>query len=177
MPTKAIFLDRDGTLNRDTGYVFQPKDWIWLDKVPETLARLHAWGWFLVVVSNQSGIARNYYTASDLHALEQWVNSELKAWDTKIDAWYHCPHLPEITGPCSCRKPDCGMLLRAACDHHISLKDSWMIGDRVSDVQAGIRANVRCIKIATQKSDDDMARSLGAYVLPNLAACLDLLRI
>ncbi|MEG6503777.1 D-glycero-alpha-D-manno-heptose-1,7-bisphosphate 7-phosphatase, partial [Desulfovibrio sp. 1214_IL3152] len=128
---RAIFLDRDGTLNRDTGYVHRKEDWQWLPGVPEALKRLRAVGYVLVVVSNQSGIARGMFDHDALKRLEEWINADLAAKNAAIDAWYYCPHLPEITGPCQCRKPEPGLILQAARDLHIDLADSWMIGDRV----------------------------------------------
>lgn len=136
-PRRAIFLDRDGTLNNDTGYVHRKEDWHWLPGVVETLRRFHAVGYLLVVVSNQSGIARGMFGEDDLHALEAWINEDLAASNAVIDAWYYCPHLPEVTGPCDCRKPEPGLLLRAAADLNIDLARSWMVGDRVRDMQAG----------------------------------------
>ena len=111
---RAIFLDRDGTLNKDTGYVHRKEDWHWLPGVVEALKRFHAVGYALVVVSNQSGLARGMYDLAALHELEAWINADLEAKGAAIDAWYYCPHLPEITGPCSCRKPAPGLILRAA---------------------------------------------------------------
>lgn len=108
---RAIFLDRDGTLNHDTGYVHRWEDWRWLPGAPEALARFKAAGWFLVVVSNQSGIARGLFDEEELHALHARVNAQLEPLGAAIDVWRHCPHLPEITGPCVCRKPAPGLLL------------------------------------------------------------------
>lgn len=169
---KAVFLDRDGTLNEDLGYVYRPEDWHWLPGVIETLRRLHAWGFVLVVVSNQSGIARGLYTLDDLHALEQWVASELIAQGACIDAWYACPHLPEITGTCTCRKPNPGLLLQAAHDLHIDLAHSWMVGDKVRDVLAGIAAGCQCILLrpAGQTSEQDSPVPKNVSIVPHLAA-------
>ncbi|MDR3362670.1 MAG: HAD family hydrolase [Desulfovibrio sp.] len=137
---RAIFLDRDGTLNLDTGYAHRIEEWVWLPGVPETLARFRADGWLLVVVSNQSGIARGFFTEEDLRDLEAAVTKQLVPYGASIDGWYHCPHLPEITGTCDCRKPAPGLLLRAAREHGIDMASSWVIGDRERDVQAGFSA-------------------------------------
>ena len=141
----AIFLDRDGTLNRDTGYVCRQEDWHWLPGVPEALRRLRAAGFLLVVVSNQSGLARGLFDMNALEALEAHANESLAAVHAGIDAWYYCPHLPDITEPCQCRKPQPGLLLRAAADLDIDLAASWMIGDRLRDVQAGLAAGCQAI--------------------------------
>ena len=171
---RAVFLDRDGTLNRDTGYVHSKEAWEWLPGVREALARLYAHGWTLIIVSNQSGIARGYYTEQDLHRLEAWLDDEMDRHHVKPDGWYYCPHLPAITGPCSCRKPAPGMLLRAAHEHALSLSDSWMIGDKIGDVIAGLRAGCRAVKLGSGDLEDEKARALGAYLAPDLNAAADL---
>ncbi len=169
---RAVFLDRDGTLNEDLGYVHRKEDWRWLPGVVETLKRLHAAGWLLVVVSNQSGLARGMYAMDDLRALEDWLRADLAARGARIDAWYYCPHLPEITGPCACRKPEPGLLLRAAEDLHIDLAQSWMVGDRMRDVRAGLAAGCRCILLrpAGQNGAGDDPVPESVATAPHLAA-------
>lgn len=169
---RAVFLDRDGTLNKDVGYVHRKEDWQWLPGVAEALKRLRAVGYVLVVVSNQSGIARGMYDREALRQLEEWVNVELAAKNAAIDAWYYCPHLPEITGPCECRKPEPGLLLQAARDLDIDLANSWMIGDRVRDVQAGLAAGCQSILLHPEGSDnsDDDDVPDGVAVVPHLPA-------
>ena len=169
---RAVFLDRDGTLNKDVGYVHRKEDWQWLPGVAEALKRLRAVGYVLVVVSNQSGIARGMYDREALRLLEEWVNAELSAKNAAIDAWYYCPHLPEITGHCECRKPEPGLLLQAARDLELDLPNSWMIGDRVRDVQAGIAAGCQSILLHPEGSDnsDDDDVPDGVAVVPHLPA-------
>ena len=169
---RAVFLDRDGTLNKDVGYVHRKEDWQWLPGVAEALKRLRAVGYVLVVVSNQSGIARGMYDREALRLLEEWVNAELSAKNAAIDAWYYCPHLPEITGPCECRKPGPGLLLQAARDLDLDLANSWMIGDRVRDVQAGLAAGCQSILLHPEGSDnsDDDDVPDGVAVVPHLPA-------
>ena len=169
---RAVFLDRDGTLNKDVGYVHRKEDWQWLPGVAEALKRLRAVGYVLVVVSNQSGIARGMYDREALRLLEEWVNEELAAKNAAIDAWYYCPHLPEITGHCECRKPEPGLLLQAARDLELDLTNSWMIGDRVRDVQAGLAAGCQSILLHPEGSDnsDDDDVPDGVAVVPHLPA-------
>lgn len=133
----AVFLDRDGTLNADLGYVCRPEDVRWLPGVAAALARLRWAGYLLIVVTNQSGIARGYYDVPSMQALHDWMDADLRSQGAHIDAFYHCPHHPDIDGACTCRKPAPGMLLRAADDWFIDLGRSWMIGDKMSDVTAG----------------------------------------
>ena len=169
---RAIFLDRDGTLNKDTGYVHRKEDWHWLPGVVEALKRFHAVGYALVVVSNQSGLARGMYDLAALHELEAWINADLEAKGAAIDAWYYCPHLPEITGPCSCRKPAPGLILRAAEEMGLDLARSWMVGDRVRDVEAGLAAGCRCVLLRPAQGGyaADAPVPPGVAVAPHLAA-------
>ena len=171
-PRRAVFLDRDGTLNKDTGYIHRKQDWQWLPGVVETLKRFHAVGYLLVVVSNQSGLARGMFGEDDLRALEAWINEDLAAQNAVIDAWYYCPHLPEVTGPCDCRKPEPGLILRAAADLNIDLARSWMIGDRVRDVQAGLAAGCSCVLLRPPVGayEDNVPVPEGVTVVPHLPA-------
>lgn len=150
---KAVFLDRDGTLNADLDFVHKKEDWQWLPGVVDGLARLRAAGLVLVVVSNQSGIARGMFDADTVEALHRWVNARLATHKADIDAFYYCPHLPAITGPCTCRKPQPGLLLQAAREMDIDLASSWMVGDRVRDAQAGLAAGCRAIVIGTSRGE------------------------
>ncbi len=136
----AIFLDRDGTLNEDSGYLYEIKAWRWLPGAVEALAMFAKKGYALVVITNQSGIARGYYTVQHMHDLHAWVNAELAQHHLCIDAFYHCPHHPNITGPCSCRKPSPHLLLQAAKDLQLDVSRSYMIGDKISDAEAGAAA-------------------------------------
>lgn len=176
-PRRAIFLDRDGTLNEDLGYVHRPEDWRWLPGVPEALARFRAAGWRLVVVSNQSGLARGYFTPGDLDRLERWVEGELAPLEAAPDAWYHCPHLPEITGPCACRKPLPGLILQACQDMDIDPGASWMLGDRLRDVAAGVAAGCRAGLLRAEPDDAEARATLAAFpgtpVWPSLPSACD----
>lgn len=176
-PGRAIFLDRDGTLNEDLGYVHRPEDWRWLPGVPEALASFRAAGWRLVVVSNQSGLARGYFSPGELARLERWVAAELAPLGAAPDAWYHCPHLPEITGPCACRKPLPGLILQACDDLDIDPRASWMLGDRLRDVAAGVAAGCRAGLLRPAPDDAEARATLAAFpgtpVWPGLPAACD----
>lgn len=167
-PRKAIFLDRDGTLNADLGYVYRKEDWHWLPGVLEALAEFRRHDWALIVVTNQSGIARGYYSEADLASLQCWLNEDLSARGLRIDAWYHCPHLPEITGPCSCRKPAPGLLLKAASDLSLDLGESWMLGDSRRDLEAGLAAGCHTGLICSEQERIASTLLPGALVWPDL---------
>jgi D-glycero-D-manno-heptose 1,7-bisphosphate phosphatase len=136
---KAIFLDRDGTLMKDVGYCSRPSEVELLEGVNESLPRLKNAGFKLVIVTNQSGIGRGYFTEEDFWAVQQELQKQLGAGI--IDATYFCADTPQQKS--ERRKPNPGMLLEAAKDLDIDLGQSYMVGDKASDTEAGIRAGVR----------------------------------
>jgi D-glycero-D-manno-heptose 1,7-bisphosphate phosphatase len=145
---RAAFLDRDGVLNHDRGYVHKAEAFEWIDGAREAIALLRASGYLTVLVTNQSGIARGFYDEDALQRLQTHVQAELVRSGTKLDAWYFCPHLPDASKQayrleCDCRKPKPGMLLRAANEHGLDLSESLLIGDKESDLQAATAAGVR----------------------------------
>jgi D-glycero-D-manno-heptose 1,7-bisphosphate phosphatase len=131
---KAVFLDRDGTLIQERDYLADPEGVSLLPGVPEALGLLAGAGFVLVVVTNQSGIARGLYTLDDYHAVAHRLDEELRRTGVELDATYFCPHHPEITGPCECRKPKTGMHVRAARELGLDLPGSYFVGDRQKDV-------------------------------------------
>jgi D-glycero-D-manno-heptose 1,7-bisphosphate phosphatase len=136
---KAIFFDRDGTLMKDVGYCSQPAEVQLLARVNELLPRLKHAGFKLIIVTNQSGIGRGYFTEADFWAVQEELQKQLGAGI--IDATYFCADTPQQES--ERRKPNPGMLLEAAKDLDIDLDESYMVGDKVSDAEAGIRAGVR----------------------------------
>lgn len=163
---RAVFLDRDGVLIEDTGYPDDPERIPLLPGVAEGLARLQAAGWRLVVVTNQSGIARGRFTLARLAEIHDRLLAQLAAADITIDALYFCPHhpeapLPEFHHACDHRKPLPGMLLSAARDLDLDLTQCWMIGDKESDVRAGHAAGCRTLRLTgSATSADATARDL-----------------
>jgi D-glycero-D-manno-heptose 1,7-bisphosphate phosphatase len=147
---KAIFIDKDGTLIDDVPYNVNP-DLITLKPgALEGLSLLKAQGFLLVMVTNQAGVAKGFFTEADLPAVEQRLQQLLGASQLQLDGFYYCPNHPEGTvAPynmsCNFRKPMPGMLLQAAQEHNINLELSWMIGDILHDVEAGNRAGCRTI--------------------------------
>jgi D-glycero-D-manno-heptose 1,7-bisphosphate phosphatase len=149
---KAVFLDRDGTLNVNTGYVGDPENVVLVPQAAEGARMLADAGFALIVASNQSGIARGYFNESDADAVDARLRELLAARGVSITAMYRCPHWPESERPlsapqCDCRKPKPGMLLRAAADLHLDLSRSWIVGDRLLDMQAGRAAGCRCVLV------------------------------
>lgn len=146
---KAIFLDRDGTLNEEKEYLHRWEDWVWLPGALHGLKLLTNAGYKLIVVSNQSGIARNYYEESAVLTLNDKINADLGKHGVEIDAFFHCPHHPDLDGICFCRKPAPGMILKAAHDLRIDLAASWLVGDKASDISAAIAAGCQPLLVLT----------------------------
>jgi D-glycero-D-manno-heptose 1,7-bisphosphate phosphatase len=146
---KAIFLDRDGTINVEKGYLYKQADFEFIPKVVEALKIINKLGYIIVVVSNQSGIARGYYLKEDVERLHSFIDELLSPDKLTIAKYYYCPHHPSITGLCECRKPANGMLKLAAKEFDIDLENSYMVGDKVTDMQAGYAAGCKCVMVRT----------------------------
>ncbi len=175
----ALFLDRDGTLNVEKNHLYRSADWEWIPGAPEAIRQINAMGWLAIVVTNQSGVARGYYREADVNALHRHVDGLLAAASAKIDAYYICPHHPDAgaMGDCDCRKPQPGMLLRAAREHQIDLASSFMIGDKMTDVEAARRAGVRPVLVATgYGAAEAEALSLGIARAENVLAAVEMIR-
>lgn len=145
----AVFLDRDGTLVVERHYLADPDG---LQLVPGALGALAALrdaGYALVVVTNQSGIARGLYTEADYRAVADRLDSVLAKASLSLDGSYHCPHYPEVTGPCACRKPSTGMYLQAASELDLAPERSWYVGDKISDVLPALALKGRGILVRT----------------------------
>lgn len=132
-PRPAVFLDRDGTVMIDTGFVSRPEDVTLIDGAARAIARLNAAGVPVVIVTNQSGIGRGYYTEADFAAVERRLEELLAKHGARVLATYHCPHAPEAG--CACRKPGVKLFREAAASHALDLAGSWYIGDRLRDVE------------------------------------------
>lgn len=144
---KAAFFDRDGTINKDTKYLFKAEELLFIDGMPEFIKKWNQWGYLVIVITNQSGIARGYYTKEDMDKLHLYMNSELKKIGAHIDAFYYCPHHPDITGPCNCRKPATGMLEQAIDEWNIDPLQSVLFGDKKSDIEAAEKCGIRGILV------------------------------
>lgn len=152
MKRRAVFLDRDGTLVYPRHYPSHPEELRLYEHIGPGLRRLQGAGFRLVVITNQAGIARGYFTEDDLRLMHEYLSGELARLGVQLDAIYHCPHhpdgmIPELALRCQCRKPAPGMLLAAAADLDIDLARSWLVGDILDDVEAGKRAGCRSILV------------------------------
>jgi len=149
---KAVFLDRDGVINEDFGYVGKIEDFKFKEGIFELLKLLQSLGFTLFVVTNQSGIARGYYTQKDFHTLTEWMKEKFKKEGIEIKDVRFCPHHPDITGECECRKPKPGMILDLADKYNIDLNNSIMIGDSDRDIESAKRAGIE----KTYKVEDSL---------------------
>lgn len=140
---RAAFFDRDGTINVDFGHVYRPEDMEFVLGTPELIRRYNDKNIPVLVVTNQAGIAKGLYTEAQMWAFHEYMNQRLRLdWGAHIDAFYFCPHHPDYTGPCACRKPAPGLLLQAAQEWDVDLSASVMYGDKESDRLAAEWAGV-----------------------------------
>ena len=150
LKTKAVFLDRDGVINIDHGYVYKIEDFEFVDGIFDELKSYKKEGYIFIVVTNQSGIGRGYYSEEDFLKLTDYMISEFEKEGIEIKKVYHCPHAPEEN--CECRKPKPAMLLKAKKEFGIDMKSSVMIGDKKSDMEAGESAGVGKLVFKVKKS-------------------------
>ena len=177
MPARrpAVFLDRDGTLIEDRHYLANPDDVAFIDGAADAVRRLRAAGFAVVVTTNQSGIARGRISDSAYAAVAGRLDAMLAESGVRLDATYMCPHHPDVTGPCACRKPGPGMFLDAARDLELDLGRSVLVGDRWRDIAAAAALHARGILVPsgeTPPADIDQAKH-AAMVAPNLRAAVD----
>lgn len=174
---RAVFLDRDGTINVEREYLHRIEDFAFIPGAPEAIARLKQAGFLVIVVTNQSGVARGYYPREAVDRLHERIRHLLRSHETGIDGFYVCPHHPtEGTGDyridCDCRKGAPGMLLQAARDHGIDLGRSFMVGDKLADIEAGAAAGCRSLLVRTGYGTKD--EPLVATRFPGTRVCKDL---
>ncbi|MGO8719314.1 MAG: D-glycero-alpha-D-manno-heptose-1,7-bisphosphate 7-phosphatase [Acidobacteriaceae bacterium] len=177
----ALFLDRDGVVNREIGYLYKPEQVEFTKGIFELCRYAQARSYRLIIITNQSGIARRLYSEADFHSLMLWMSGEFLHADIRVDGYYFCPHHPEHgIGPyrkeCADRKPQPGMILRASKDHGIDLSQSVLVGDRCSDIEAGAAAGISNLVLLR---GTELAGCMGAprhTVVSDLAEIIPLLK-
>jgi len=150
---KAVFFDRDGTLNVDIAYLHRPEDFIWIEGAKEAIKYVNDKGYLAILVTNQSGVARGYYPEEDIKAVYDWMNKELAKIGAHLDALFYCPHhptgkIPAYTKICSCRKPDTGMVDEACLRFNIDRSKSYLVGDSERDLECAQKAGVQGIRFS-----------------------------
>jgi D-glycero-D-manno-heptose 1,7-bisphosphate phosphatase len=173
----AVFLDRDGTIIEDVVYLRDPDDARLIPGAAQAIKRLNDRGILAIVVTNQSGMARGLVSRHQYQAAERRVDELLQAEGAKLDAHYFCPHLPELTGPCDCRKPGVLLYRQAAEQFNIDLRASWWVGDRLRDVLPAETLGGRGIVVLTGAGQDEAREEkAGAFAQTvDLAGAVDLI--
>lgn len=151
---KVVFLDRDGTINIEKNYLYRPEDFEFISGAACAIKNLNDNGFKVVVVTNQAGVARGYYSEEDVNNLHDYIDKRLKEYGAHIDMYIYCPHHPEngigkYKCICSCRKPATGMFEKAADIYDIDMEKSWMVGDNVGDMEAGKNFGLKTILVST----------------------------
>jgi D,D-heptose 1,7-bisphosphate phosphatase len=159
MSNPAIFLDRDGTINEDPGYISDPEKLVLIPEAGTALSLLKKNGYLLIVISNQSGIARGLMTAEDVDRVNSRLNLLLEKFNVKIDAFYYCPAHPEFSTQeeCECRKPSTKLLFEAVNKFNIDLNKSFFVGDLISDIECGKKAGIKTILVRTGKGEESFS--------------------
>lgn len=172
----AVFLDRDGTIVEDPGYISDPDQIRLLPGAADAIARLNAAGRHVVVVTNQSGIARGLFSETDYERVAAHMAALLAAAGAKLDLQLHCPHHPDVSGPCDCRKPGPALYERAAQELDIDLAASWFVGDRLRDLEAAQHFGGHSVHVRTGSALDDDAVQQGGYAsVPSLVEAVELI--
>ena len=170
-----MFIDRDGTLNEDIGYVSTPEELVLFPWAAQAVRRINEAGLFAIVITNQSGIARGLYTEETLGAIHSRMIDELAREGARVDAIYYCPHHPEVGDlqyrlSCECRKPRTGLLVKAAREHNIDLARSFVVGDKASDIKLAENAGARGALVFTGYGRDTFAHPDRWPCAPEIAA-------
>jgi D-glycero-D-manno-heptose 1,7-bisphosphate phosphatase len=170
---KALFLDRDGVINKEHDYVHKIEEFEFIEGVFEALQSAQAKGYLLIVITNQSGIGRGYYGEDDFFKLSEWMVEVLRDRGIHIDRIYHCPHAPDEG--CDCRKPETGMIERAVKEFDIDLEKSWLVGDKESDIKAAVNAGIPHHILVRSGHDIDEGKTAAKHVCDTLDEAVRLL--
>ena len=163
---KAVFIDRDGTIAKDAHYCRRVEDFEILPTVPQAIRLLNQHGFKVVVITNQSGVARGYFTEATLRQIHQHMSRELAKYGARVDAIYYCPHHPD--DGCQCRKPGPGLILKAAGELGINLGGSFMVGDGEMDVKAGKAAGCHTVLVTTGPNRGKEIEDTPNYIAENV---------
>ena len=173
MLIKTIFLDRDGVINREVQYLNKIEQFEFIDGVFEACLHFQKIGYNIIIISNQSGIGRGYYTEIDYQLLTKWMIGEFKDKTIKILDVLHCPHAPDAG--CACRKPMPGMLLKSQQNYNINMNFSWMIGDKESDIIAAKAAGIEKSILVRSGHKIDEPNSCAMFILDSIKESIDII--
>ena len=173
MSQRALFLDRDGTINFDPGYIKDPSQIVILPGVIEGITKLkNEYGFKIIVVSNQAGISKGLMTHTDVEAVNKKINELLSEGNASVDHFYYCPYHPDFDPPekTNCRKPSPFMIVQASEEHDLDLNNSYMVGDKASDVESGINAGVKTILLHGASIEKEISTLHNLGKKPNFVA-------
>jgi D-glycero-D-manno-heptose 1,7-bisphosphate phosphatase len=163
---KIVFLDRDGVINKEVGYLHKVADFEFIEGVFDACQYFQSLGYQVIIVTNQSGIERGYYTEEDFHIVTDWMLKQFKHNGIEVLDVFYCPHNPE--SDCSCRKPKPGMFIQADDKHHIDMSNSWMIGDKEADIQAANSAGISNTILVKSGHEINEESSKAKFILDSI---------
>lgn len=166
MPTKTIFLDRDGVINKEVNYLYRVNDCEFIDGIFDACAYFQKIGFKIIIITNQSGIARGYFTENDYQILTNWMIRQFREKEIQILDVFHCPHGPN--DKCECRKPMPGMLYEAQKKYNINFENSWLIGDKEEDIDAAHNSGITNTIIVKSGHKIDELNSKARYILNSI---------
>ena len=166
MAIKTIFLDRDGVINKEINYLHKIEDFEFIDGIFDACLHFQSLGYKIIIITNQSGISRGYYSVTDYQKVTQWMLDQFIYKNINILDIFHCPHGPDST--CNCRKPKPGMFLNAKTKYNIDMKNSWMIGDKEADVIAANAAGIDNTVLVRSVHEIDESNSEASFFLDSI---------
>ena len=169
---KAIFLDRDGVVNEEIGYLYKIQDFKFIDGIFKACNYFQSKGFLIIIITNQSGIARGYYKEDDFKILNNWMNNQFKDQGVNIIDTFFCPHAPNDL--CSCRKPKPGLLLDAILKYNIDKTQSWLIGDKETDIKAANLAGISNTVLVKTGHKIDENKTNAKYILKSIAESIQI---
>jgi len=166
MSIKTIFLDRDGVINKEVNYLYEIEEFEFIDGIFETCRYLLNLDYELIIITNQSGISKGYYSENDFQKINKWMLEEFKKNGVTISDVFHCPHSPEDN--CLCRKPLPGMILHAQKKHKIDLAKSWLVGDKETDIIAANKSGIVQTILVRSGHKIDESSSSANYIIDSI---------
>ena len=166
MPIKTIFLDRDGIINKEINYLHKIDEFEFIDGIFDACLYFLNLGYKIIIITNQSGISRGYYSLNDYQKVTQWMLDQFKDKNIEILDIFHCPHGPDST--CDCRKPKPGMFLKAKAKHNTDMEKSWLIGDKEIDVIAANEAGIENTIVVRSGHRIDESNSNARFILDSI---------